>query len=42
MLQYIALFCAGLFIGGFAGLFVAALCQIAKMSDAADETRRKY
>ena len=42
MLQYIVLFVIGLFVGGFIGLLTAALCKIAKMSDAADETRRKY
>lgn len=33
MMQNIVLFAAGLLIGGFVGMFVAALCQISKMSD---------
>lgn len=33
MLQNIAVFGAGLLVGGFVGLFTAALCKISKMSD---------
>lgn len=33
MTQNIILFAAGLLVGGFVGLFIAALCQISKMSD---------
>lgn len=37
MLQYyIALFGAGLLVGGFVGLFTAALCKVSKMSDGED------
>lgn len=33
MLQYIALFGAGLLVGGFVDLFTAALCKVSKISD---------
>lgn len=32
-MQYIALFGAVLLVGGFVGLFTAALCKVAKMSE---------
>lgn len=36
MLQNVLLFGAGLLVGGFVGLFAAALCKISKMSDGED------
>lgn len=37
MLQNVLLFGAGLLVGGFVGLFAAALCKVAKMNEEDDE-----